>query len=192
MERPCGFTGPQTAAAPIASEEERREAVAVSKAAADREYLAMRTALTKQAKTKHGTEMATREAEETASKARQRAVDGARVAWTAEHGSDLHRRAAAAGCRCQHLSVTERAAKELAPHCEIHRDGHTTWNAPSCPTPVALTEAERLNRLELGARVVWLTAPPSSIPRRTPMRMSTTTGITRTARCCLNRVRSWW
>lgn len=167
VEQPCSFSTPQTVAGIIAAEKERLEGVAASKAAADAEYRSMRAAwgaqqaeLQAQATAKREAETAAATAKREAETARQRATEEARVAWIAERGSDHLRRATAAGYRCHRLYITERAAMELGPDYELDWDGLAAWRVRSCPTPQALTEAERLD--QLGARVVWLTVPPWS------------------------------
>lgn len=96
-----------------------------------------------------------REAEQQREAAATQAREADKHTWITAHGSDFLRRAClAGGYDCQRRYVEERAALEFPGYVVDFKD-YARWRDRSCPSEVALAEAERVSGL-----VVWLTASP--------------------------------
>ncbi|RMD60415.1 hypothetical protein D6833_09715 [Candidatus Parcubacteria bacterium] len=86
-----------------------------------------------------------------------------KLAWIKQHGSELLRRAVAAGHDCDRRYLLERAAMEY-PGFVLDYNETADWRERSCPTINALNERDEVLKAHPDVRcsIVWLTSEPSN------------------------------
>lgn len=90
-------------------------------------------------------------------------AEASKRTWIEAHGSDQLRRGYSREHTCTRLYVIERAAMEAPDFTVDFYDG-AEWKDRSCPSVVALNEAEAAEKLNIGdVQIVWLTEPAKNI-----------------------------